>query len=211
MITDEELFREWQSGSTAALEILVQRYHAPLLAYLFRLLGDLQLAEDLVQEFFARLVRDVRTYHYPRPFRPWLYAIAHHLAFNQHQNIPSSYIRDNEDLPPELRLIAQRYATQPVPHPTPEDTAHLLARLLSEETVVALSAAQERWFVLRTLRVARWRVRLLGPWFWIAGVLLLIFGALLAPIMNRNNAIMTLILLIPLTAVLGLAHALRTT
>jgi hypothetical protein len=131
--------------------------------------------------------------------------------FNQHQNIPSSYTEDDEDLPPELQLIAQRYSTQPVPHPTPEDTARLLTRLLTEETVVMLNAVHERGFILRTLRVARWRIRLLGPWFWIAGVLLLIFGALLAPVMNRSNAIMALILLVPLTAVLGLAHALRTT
>jgi RNA polymerase sigma-70 factor (ECF subfamily) len=99
MITDEELFREWQSGNAPALEILVRRYHAPLLAYLFRLLGDLQLAEDLVQETFVRLVRDARAYHYPRPFRPWLYAIAHHLAYN-HQ--ASAYHRREElrtDLP----------------------------------------------------------------------------------------------------------------
>jgi hypothetical protein len=131
--------------------------------------------------------------------------------FNQHQNVPPGYTRDDEDLPPELQLIAQRYAAQPVPHPTSEDTALLLTRLLTEETVATLSTAHQGWSILRTLRVARWRVRLLGPWFWIAGVLLLIFGALLAPIMNRDNAIMALILLLPLTGVLGLAHALRTT
>jgi RNA polymerase sigma-70 factor (ECF subfamily) len=98
MITDEELFREWQGGSVAALEILVRRYHAPLLAYLFRLLSDLQLAEDLVQETFVRLMRDARAYHYPRPFRPWIYTIAHHLAYN-HQ--VSAYHR-REELRAEL-------------------------------------------------------------------------------------------------------------
>jgi hypothetical protein len=131
--------------------------------------------------------------------------------FNRRQNISAYHTEDEEDLPLELRRIAQRYAAQPVPHLTPEDTARLLTRLLSEETVVTLNAVDEPSFVLKTLRVARWRVRLLGPWFWIAGVLLLVFGALLAPIMNRDNAIMALILLVPLTAVLGLAHALRTT
>ena len=50
MITDEDLFRAWQHGDAGALETLVQRYHAPLLAHLYRVLADTHLAEDLVQE-----------------------------------------------------------------------------------------------------------------------------------------------------------------
>lgn len=80
MSTDEDLFRDWQYGDAAALETLVRRYHAPLLAHLYRVVADLHLAEDLVQETFVRLIRDARSYQYPRPFRPWFYAIAHHLA-----------------------------------------------------------------------------------------------------------------------------------
>jgi RNA polymerase sigma-70 factor (ECF subfamily) len=80
MTTDEDLFREWQCGSAGALEALVRRHHAPLLAHLARLGGDVDLAEDLVQETFVRLVCDARTYRYPRPFRPWLYTIARNLA-----------------------------------------------------------------------------------------------------------------------------------
>ncbi len=82
MFTDEDLFRAWQHSDAGSLETLVQRYHAPLLAHLYRALTDTHLAEDLVQETFIRLIRDAQSYHYPRPFRPWLYAIAHHLASN---------------------------------------------------------------------------------------------------------------------------------
>ncbi|GHO63442.1 RNA polymerase sigma24 factor [Ktedonobacter sp. SOSP1-52] len=85
MPSDEDLFRAWQKGSAAALEALVQRYHAPLLAHLYHLLGgDVQSAEDLVQEAFVSLVRDASAYQYPRPFRPWLYTIARRLALNDH-------------------------------------------------------------------------------------------------------------------------------
>ncbi len=86
MTTDEELFREWQRGSAGALEALVRRHHAPLLAHLARLTGDAQLAHDLTQETFLRLVRDAGTYCYPRPFLPWLYTIARHLARNHWQS-----------------------------------------------------------------------------------------------------------------------------
>jgi RNA polymerase sigma-70 factor, ECF subfamily len=77
---DEQLMIEVQKGSTSALTILVERYHVPLLAYLYRLLGGRQqLAEDLVQESFLRLLKP-SGYRQERPFKPWLYAIATNLA-----------------------------------------------------------------------------------------------------------------------------------
>lgn len=104
MLTDEELFCAWQHGDAAALETLVQRYHTPVLAHLYRVLGDPHLAEDLVQEAFIRLIRDAQSYRYPRPFRPWLYAIAHHLACNYHT---SAYARRVE-LGTEMSAMAAR-------------------------------------------------------------------------------------------------------
>lgn len=90
MFTDEDLFRAWQHGDPTALETLVQRYHAALLAHLYRVMQDRQLAEDMVQETFISLIRDAQGYQYPRPFRPWLYAIAHHLAGH---HFTSAYVR----------------------------------------------------------------------------------------------------------------------
>lgn len=93
MAADEELLREWQQGSVGALEALVQRHHAPLVAHLTRLTGSPHLAEDLAQETFLRLVRDGASYRYPRPFLPWFYTIARHLARNALQ---SAYVRHVE-------------------------------------------------------------------------------------------------------------------
>ncbi len=93
MVADEELMREWQRGGAGALEALVQRHHAPLLAHLARLVGDVHLAEDLCQDVFVKLVREGRTYRYPRPFKPWFYTIARHCARNHWQ---SAYYRHEE-------------------------------------------------------------------------------------------------------------------
>src|SRR5262245_14747904 len=84
MASDEDLFHDWQQGNAAALEILVQRYHAPLLSHLYRLIGDVHSAEDIAQETFVCLVRDAQAYRFPRPFRPWFYTIARRLALNYH-------------------------------------------------------------------------------------------------------------------------------
>ena len=69
-------------GSRALLEILVGRYHRPLLGYLYRLTnGNRLLAEDLVQETFIRVLRQ-DSYQANRPFKPWIYSIATHLAYD---------------------------------------------------------------------------------------------------------------------------------
>ena len=98
MTADEDLFLEWQWGSAGALEALVRRHHAPLLAHLTRLTGDAPLAEDLVQETFLRLVRDAQAYRYPRPFLPWLYTIARHLALNHWQSAYSRRVDRRADV-----------------------------------------------------------------------------------------------------------------
>lgn len=99
MASDEELFHDWQQGSAAALEVLVQRYHAPLLAHLYRLIGEVQSAEDIAQDTFVCLVRDAQAYRYPHPFRPWFYTIARRLALNYHASAYRRHIDLDAPIP----------------------------------------------------------------------------------------------------------------
>ncbi len=51
-LTDEQLVTAMRSGCLEAFEVLVERYHAPLLHYLLRQTGDAELAADLAQDTF---------------------------------------------------------------------------------------------------------------------------------------------------------------
>ena len=78
--SDEQLMAAVMAEDRMALTELVARHHSPLLGYLYRLVGgDRELAEDLVQESFLRVLRQ-RSYLDSRPFKPWLYAVATNLA-----------------------------------------------------------------------------------------------------------------------------------
>lgn len=75
-----------------AFGTLVERYHSPLLGYLYRLGGgDRPLAEDLVQETFLRVIAAIHQYRFPRPFKPWLYAIATNLVRDHYKKAESRY------------------------------------------------------------------------------------------------------------------------
>jgi RNA polymerase sigma-70 factor, ECF subfamily len=83
--SDEQLAQGLQQGDRAALTALVERHYDSLMGYLYRMTrGDRALAQDLAQETFLRALRGIGGYHYPRPFKPWLYAIATNLARNHY-------------------------------------------------------------------------------------------------------------------------------
>ncbi len=81
-LSDEQLIAGLMQGEREALAPLVERYHRLLLGYLYRLTnGNQPLAEDLVQETFIRVLQQ-DSYQPGRPFKPWLFSIATHLAYD---------------------------------------------------------------------------------------------------------------------------------
>ncbi len=84
--TDEHLALGVQQGRTDELVTLVERHYDALVGYLYRLgQGNRELAEDLAQDTFFQVLSKIGQYQYPRPFKPWLYAIATNLARNYYK------------------------------------------------------------------------------------------------------------------------------
>jgi RNA polymerase sigma-70 factor (ECF subfamily) len=124
--TDEQLALGIQNGQADGLATLVERHYDSLMGYLYRLGGgDRLLAEDMTQEVFLRVIRAIRQYQYPRPFKPWLYAIATNLARN-HYNRPDTRRTISSD-----RLSSER--------PTSDQTAE--DALLEHDEVQQVAAS----------------------------------------------------------------------
>ena len=67
-------------GDEDAFRILVQRWEKPVMAFLERMLGSREDAEDLGQETFFRVCRQAGRYRASGQFRSWLFRIAGNLA-----------------------------------------------------------------------------------------------------------------------------------
>jgi RNA polymerase sigma-70 factor (ECF subfamily) len=67
-------------GNTEAFEILVKRYQKGLCIYLFNMLRDDMLAEDIAQESFLQAFQKLNTYNLNYSFSTWLYRIARNKA-----------------------------------------------------------------------------------------------------------------------------------
>jgi RNA polymerase sigma-70 factor (ECF subfamily) len=73
---DEWLMAKVAQGHPEMLEPLVRRYGTLLLSFICRMVGDRQKSEDVFQDVFLAVWRRRHLYRFPRPFKPWLYAIA---------------------------------------------------------------------------------------------------------------------------------------
>lgn len=95
---DEDLMRRTQQGDKASFEILYERYHASVLSYLYRMLGNVEDVESIGQEVFLRAFRFAPTYRYPQKFSTWLFTITRNLAINQSRRRKRSPIRNVTEL-----------------------------------------------------------------------------------------------------------------
>lgn len=76
MISDQELSERMAAGDQEAFEMMVTRYHGPLLSYISNQLQDRQKAQDIVQETFVRMIRHLRQHGALEHVRSWLYRVA---------------------------------------------------------------------------------------------------------------------------------------
>ena len=63
-----------------AFEVIVNRYKNRLMNFVFRFIGDYDVAEDIVQETFLRVFKKRRDYRAIANFSTWIFTIAGNLA-----------------------------------------------------------------------------------------------------------------------------------
>jgi RNA polymerase sigma-70 factor (ECF subfamily) len=80
--SDEELMLRLRAGEEEAFDVLVAKYRAPVIHFLYRLVHRREPAEDLAQEVFLRVYRARKSYRPTAKFSTWLFRIATNVALN---------------------------------------------------------------------------------------------------------------------------------
>lgn len=78
--SDESLMLEHGQGSEPAFAELVRRHQRGVLNYIFRMVQNRQIAEELTQEVFVALVRNAQRYQPTAKFTTYLYTIASNIV-----------------------------------------------------------------------------------------------------------------------------------
>ena len=140
-LTDSAIVTKARRGDADAFRALVERHSRPLFRLAFRMTGNQQDAEDVVQESFLRAWRRLGRFDDRASFGTWLYRIA--------TNCSLDAIRGRKRRPVDSGMEEPVLAL-PAGDPTPERVAMSgEVRERVAEAMDELSASERTAFVLR--------------------------------------------------------------
>ena len=80
---DAELMLRVRDGDQASFGLLLEKHRGPVIHFLYRMVQNQAVSEELAQEVFLRVYRSRDSYEPTAKFTTWLFRIATHLALNR--------------------------------------------------------------------------------------------------------------------------------
>jgi len=108
-MTDELIMEAVKNGDLQQASVLFDRYHKRLFNFLARMTMDRELAEDLTQNVFLRMIKYRSSYRDGARFQSWIYQVARNVFSDHYQSVKNrksdfidvekmgEQLKDNED------------------------------------------------------------------------------------------------------------------
>src|SRR5690349_23347202 len=111
---DAELMLRVRDGDQASFALLLERHRGPVIHFMYRMVQNQAVSEELAQEVFLRVYRSRATYEPTAKFTTWLFRIATHLALNwlrdrKNERCQEHLDDDSQDMP--ARQVSDRQPT----------------------------------------------------------------------------------------------------
>ena len=112
--TELELIKQAQQGDRRAFGQLVRLHREGAVNVVYRMCGDVELAEEATQEAFIRAWTNLPRYKPRSPFRNWLYRIATNVAVDalrsqkETVDVETVYLPSTDEGPEELAETRER-------------------------------------------------------------------------------------------------------
>jgi RNA polymerase sigma-70 factor (ECF subfamily) len=81
-LSDAEIMLRVAAGDEAGFSLLVEKYRRQMVHYMYRMVHNQAIAEEMAQEVFLRVYRARASYRAEAKFSTWLYRIATNLGVN---------------------------------------------------------------------------------------------------------------------------------
>jgi RNA polymerase sigma-70 factor (ECF subfamily) len=134
----------------SAFDLIVQRHKAPLLNFIYRYLNNHDSAEDITQEVFIRIYKNVNNYHPDiAGFRTWMYKIATNLCKNEIRNVDR---RSKVLVPSSTNRNEENEKLEDIQDPSPGPDIQLEDKELQEALSMAISNLPEKFRIVLILR-----------------------------------------------------------
>ena len=101
ILNDKELVESYKNGNVASFELLVERHQNKVFSYILMLVKDRQLADDIFQDTFLKIIRTIKAGAYKEEgkFIQFAMRIAHNLVidhFRKSNRLPMADTVNNE-------------------------------------------------------------------------------------------------------------------
>lgn len=130
---DSELIAQYRNGSEPAFDLLVDRYQKKIYTTIFLIVKDQEIAEDLLQDVFVKVVNTFNSdkYNEEGKFQPWVMRIAHNLAidyFRKAKRYPTILMEDGSNIFNSLKFSEETIEDRKVR----DEGIDLVKRLIEE-------------------------------------------------------------------------------
>ncbi|HAY89070.1 MAG TPA: RNA polymerase subunit sigma-24 [Bacteroidetes bacterium] len=116
-ITDQNLVKQYVQGNEACLEMLINRHKERIFTTIILIVKDSYIAEDLFQETFIKIIKNLKKgkYNEEGKFLPWAIRIARNMAidyFRKMKRMPTVTSSDGEDVFRKIKLAVDNREEQ---------------------------------------------------------------------------------------------------
>lgn len=89
-LSDNELIEGYLDGEDGFLSLLIDRYVSVVFSFVFHMTKDVQKSEDITQETFVKVWKNLKKYDIEKKFKVWLFTIA--------RNTTLDYLKKNKSI-----------------------------------------------------------------------------------------------------------------
>ena len=140
-VSDNELIDGYRNGNYADFEILLSRHQAKVYGYIFSVVKDKTVADDIFQDTFLKVVQTINSglYKDENKFIHWVMRIAHNLIvdhFRRVSKLPT--VNKNDFLLENLRVLDDNVERVVIKNQTRQDIRKLIKKLPDEQRRVVI-------------------------------------------------------------------------
>lgn len=109
MLSDEQLVKDFVAGDNNSIDVLIERHKAKIFSYIVMCVKQNELAEDIFQEAFIRVIRTLKNGRYSDSgkFSSWVMRIAHNLIIDYYRKQKNQSVLSNDNYEYDLFNSAQ--------------------------------------------------------------------------------------------------------
>jgi len=140
---DQNLIKKYLKGDAKSLDFLIGKYLKPIYGFVYKNVGGQAEAEDVTQEVFIKVWKNLKKFDQNKNFKPWIFQIAKNTSIDflrKKKTIPFSKFEDEKG----QNALANNIVTKPL---------NILEKLSDKKTISlamkALTTKEQKLIHLR--------------------------------------------------------------